>query len=245
MDYDTSAGAYHRTRRRSVEVSAWRGPVVAALGFLPPGPVVDLGAGSGMWSSTLATWTRRHVVAIEPSEGMRAEATRTGRDPRVHQVGGVAGALPLREGSGAAAWLSTVIHHVGDVGRCARELRRVLAPGAPVLIRSAFPGRHDGVELFRFFPAAGRVAERFPSVEAVTTGFDGAGFAFADLQRVEEPPTLDYPAWRAQLPTRRRADTTLVGLTDAEFDSGLRAIDRAIARGERARPVGLDLLSFR
>jgi SAM-dependent methyltransferase len=226
-------------------VSAWQGPVVAALGFLPPGPVVDIGAGSGMWSSALAAWTRRPVVAVEPSAGMRAEALHIRRGPPVHQVGGVAGALSLRDGSGAAAWLSTVIHHVGDIGRCARELRRVLAPGAPVLIRSAFPGRHDGVELFRFFPAARRVAERFPSVEVVTTAFQGAGFAFAGLQRVEEPPTLDYRSWRAQLPTQRHADTTLVGLTDAEFDAGLRAIDRAIAAGDRARPVGLDLLSFR
>ncbi|MCK9931696.1 hypothetical protein MXD62_31945 [Frankia sp. Mgl5] len=41
--------------------------------------------------------------------------------------------------------------------RPAAELRRVLRPAAPVLIRSAFPGRHEQVALFRFFPEAVRV----------------------------------------------------------------------------------------
>jgi SAM-dependent methyltransferase len=57
---------------------------------------------------------------------------------RVHLVGGRADGVPLRDGVAGAAWLSTVIHHVGDLDACANELRRVLAPGAPVLIRSAF-----------------------------------------------------------------------------------------------------------
>jgi len=35
-------------------------------------------------------------------------------------------------------WLSLVIHHIPDLAGAAREIRRVLRPGAPVLIR---PGR--------------------------------------------------------------------------------------------------------
>ncbi len=245
VDYDAAAADYDRTRGRAVAIGAWQQPVVGALATLPPGPLLDLGAGSGLWSPTLASWTGRPVVAVEPSAGMRAQARRTGRHPRVRQVGGVGGALPLRAGSVGAAWLSTVIHHVGDVARCAGELRRALAPGAPVLIRSGFRGRLDGVWLFRFFPAARRVGDNFPTVESVTATFEAAGFAAEGLTRVEEPPTLDLRGWRDQLPAQRRADTVLVGLTDAELAAGLHLLDQAIADGESPQPAGLDLLWFR
>ncbi len=42
-----------------------------------------------------------------------------------------------------------VIHHIPDLGACAQELRRVLRPGGPILIRSAFPGRLDGNSVWR------------------------------------------------------------------------------------------------
>jgi SAM-dependent methyltransferase len=245
VDYDTAAVDYDRTRGRAVAIGAWQQPVGRALATLPPGPVLDLGAGSGLWSASIARWTGRPVVALEPSAGMRARARRTGRDPRVHQVGGVGGALPLRTGSVAAAWLSTVIHHVGDVARCAGELRRAMAAGAPVLIRSGFRGRLDGIGLFRFFPAARRAVDRFPTVESVTAAFEGAGFAPEGLARVEEPATLDLRGWRDQLPAQRRADTVLVGLTDAEFAAGMHRLNEAIADDESPAPVGLDLLWFR
>jgi hypothetical protein len=34
------------------------------------------------------------------------------------------GLEPTRDGSCAAAWLPAVIHHLGDLAGCARELRR-------------------------------------------------------------------------------------------------------------------------
>jgi len=149
----------------------------------------------------------------------------------------------LRRAAGAAAWLSTVIHHVGDLGACAADLAAVLAPGAPVLIRSAFPGRYGGIPVVRYFPEARRALDRFPSVAAVRAAFEGAGFRFAGLARVDAPPA-ELAAWRELLPRQRHADTVLVGLSDAEFAAGLAAVDAAIAAGRRREVVGIDLLTF-
>jgi hypothetical protein len=44
-----------------------------------------------------------------------------------------------------------MIHHVPDLTAAARELRRVVRAGGPILIRSAFAGRHQAITLFRFF----------------------------------------------------------------------------------------------
>jgi SAM-dependent methyltransferase len=255
VDYDRDGEQYDRTRGQTVGTTAYEAPVRHALEGGPPGPMLDIGSGTGAWSAVLAAWAERTLVAIEPAAGMRAvaaaiagtaEVETGGRSarPRVHIVGGQGGSLPLRGGVAGAAWLSTVIHHVGDLDMCARELRRVLAPGAPVLIRSAFPGRYDGIGLVRFFPATRRVLDSFPSVEAVRTAFGDAGFGFVSIERVYEPP-VDYRTWRERLPHQRSVDTILVGVTDDEFADGLRAIDAAIAAGREPEPVGLDLLVLR
>lgn len=257
VDYDRAATDYERTRGRRSGTAAWRVPVLRELVGAPPGPVVDLGSGTGAWSAVLAGWTGRAVVAVEPSAGMRAQAAaRTaaaaatagggagGAGTTVLAVAGRAGALPLQDRAAGAAWLSTVIHHVGDIGACARELRRALAPGAPVVLRGAFAGRYEGIGLLRYFPGSRRRLDRFPSVETVRAAFEGAGFAFARLERVDEPP-IDLREWREALPLQRHADTALVELSDEEFAAGLRALDAAIAAGGAPAPVGLDLLAFR
>jgi SAM-dependent methyltransferase len=175
---------------------------------------------------------------------MRAEAVRHPH-PRVEYVAATAERLPLRGASIGAAWLSTVIHHVGDLAVAGRELRRVLRPGAPVLIRSAFPGRIEGITLFRFFPAAGRVAETFPSVDQVVETFGRAGFDCESLAAVAQVTATDLASTRGRVALR--ADTTLRGISDIEFEQGLRALDAAIAGGEGGDPVidSLDLLVLR
>jgi SAM-dependent methyltransferase len=221
--------------------AAWRDPVRRELAEAPAGPLLDVGAGTGAWSGHLVAWTRRAVLAVEPSAGMRAQFARP--RPLVALVAGRGGALPVRGGAAGGAWLSTVLHHVGDLDVCARELRRVLAPGAPVLIRGAFPGRYDTIPLMRYFPATRATLDRFPSVAAVRRAFEGAGFVFVRLETVVEPP-VDLAAWRRKVPDQRHADTVLVGLSDAEFAAGLAAVDAALAAGRRTETVGLDLLAF-
>jgi SAM-dependent methyltransferase len=241
VDYDRAAADFHHTRGHTADLAAWRAPVVGALGGAPPGPVVDLGAGTGAWSAALAGWSGRRVMAVEPSDGMRAEFA--GGDG-VGLVAGRGGAVPVRAGAGGAAWLSTVIHHVDDLAACARDLRRVLAPGAPVLVRSAFPERDDGIPIIRYFTAARRALARFPTVAATRAAFEAAGFGFGHLERVEAAP-VELRHWREMLPRQRHADTVLVDMSDAEFAAGLAAVDAAIAAGRTTEVVGIDLLTFR
>jgi ubiquinone/menaquinone biosynthesis C-methylase UbiE len=242
VDYDRMAADYDRGRAITPDgLDGWRD---AVAGWLPPPsdrPVLDLGAGTGLFSVALAGWTGARVVALEPSAGMRQQGR---RHPRVAWVGGAAERLPLTAGSCGAAWASTVLHHVGDLPGCARELRRVVEPGGPVLVRGAFPGRLDGITLFRFFPGARQVAETFPTVEAVVAAFAAAGFVAEALQPV---PQVSAASLRASLDrVRLRADTTLQGLPDDEFAAGLAALERAAAETPPAPVVDhLDLLVLR
>jgi SAM-dependent methyltransferase len=207
--------------------------------------VLDLGAGTGVFARAFASWFDAEIVAVEPSAGMRAEAAHLSDDPRIAIVGGDAQHVPLHASTCDVAWLSTVIHHIPDLSACARELRRVLRNGAPVLIRSAFPGRAHLVSLFRWFPEAERVVDTFPSVESTIAAFAHAGFAF---ERLDAVPQTSAPSLRVALDrVRLRADTTLRGISDEAYAAGLARLEAAVAAESEPEPIidHVDLLVLR
>jgi SAM-dependent methyltransferase len=243
VDYDQLAASYDRGRALSLEgLEGWRAALAA---WLPPPaglPVLDLGAGTGVFAGAIATWFRVGVVAVEPSAGMRRQARRARPHARVAWVGGQAERLPLRDGCSGGAWLSTVIHHLGDLPRLRAPASPGPAGGQPGADPQLVSRPPPGITLFRFFPGAGRIADTFPTVEATVAAFQAAGFAFQALQQV---PQVSAPSLRAAVErVRLRADSTLRPLPDSEFAAGLAAMERAAAAEATPTPVvdHLDLL---
>src|SRR5690348_3552428 len=140
--------------------------------------------------------------------------------PAIQVLEGDATALPLPDESADAAWLSLVIHHVPDLGAAAREIRRVLRPDAPVLIRQGFPGRLDGIELVRWFPETARIVDTYPSITEVCDAFAAAGLGREALEQVPETYATTADDLLGQLDTLRHADTSLRSLTEDEFLRG-------------------------
>jgi ubiquinone/menaquinone biosynthesis C-methylase UbiE len=244
-DYNSIASSYHRTRSyREEAAEPWHLAVARHLQGVVDS-VLDVGAGTGIWSVLLRRWFGVLVVGIEPSPGMRAVASRDTSAPGIFYVGGRGEELPLPDRSIGAAWLSTVIHHLADGRACALELSRVLRPGAPVLVRSSFPGRHDEIPHFRFFPEAQALANTFPTVAETTAWFEAADFDYQALERVRYPRAESLAAERDRIARMRHVDSTLAPLTDAAFAAGLARLDAAVAAGGPAPVAGLDLLVFR
>ena len=246
VDYDSQAVAYEAGR--GVPLSSlfpWRKPIERTI---PRGtsPIIDLGAGTGIWTRALSVWfTDARILAVEPSKGMQAVGIDAGLPAGAVYVNACAEALPLRDRSCRAAWLSTVVHHLTDLRACARELRRVLRAGSPAMIRNTFPGRQDEVELFRFFPAAAAVAAAWPTLGDVRGAFAESGFSSCDVQRVREPRWADLTGLRSWALSMRRTDSTLAPITDAEFADGLRRLDEAVADGDSPRAGAMDLVILR
>lgn len=242
VDYDRQSAVYDTGRRFDPDdYVTWR----VGLGrHLATGcRLLDLGSGTGRWSNVLADWFDARIVGVEPSTGMRDKAAAKAPDPRVSYVGGRAEAIPAREDSFDAAWLAHVIHHFDDLAAAARELRRVVPAGAPVLIRQAFADRLDGITLFRFFPGAAQIARTFQTVAETVGLFADAGFESMSL---EQHTQRTAPSLEDMVPkVRMRADTTLELLPDEEFAQGLELLEET-ARVEHG-PVldSLDLLVLR
>jgi ubiquinone/menaquinone biosynthesis C-methylase UbiE len=244
VDYDRMAADYVAGRALPPDgLEPWR---VAIGPWLPHGrgPALDVGAGTGQFAAAIAGWFGVRVVAVEPSAGMRDQAAAAHPHPAVALLGGRAERLPLRDRCCAWAWVSTVVHHLDDLPAAARELRRVLRPGGPVLVRQAFPDRLDTVTLYRrWFPGAARIAAALlPTVEQVAEGFAAAGFRVRTRAGVTQVSAPSLAVYRDK--ARLRADTGLRLLPDEEFAAGLAALDRAAAAETTPTPVTdrLDLL---
>jgi SAM-dependent methyltransferase len=123
------------------------GPVIrAAAAAAPPGPVVDLGCGTG--------GNLRHIGEL----GLGRAAIGVDADPRAlfHCAGRgltrivrAEGRLPFADGSIALVTAFDVLEHVEDDFALLREIRRVLAPGGALVASvPAYPwlwSRHDVV----------------------------------------------------------------------------------------------------
>ncbi len=217
--------------------------------------LVDIGAGTGAFSAAFTDWFDLSVIAVEPSAAMRDQIPQT---PAIRVLEGNASALPLPDESADAAWLSLVIHHVPDLRVAADEIRRVLRPGAPVLIRQGFPDRYeptgnlklDGIELVRWFPETARTIDTFPSVKETCEAFATAGFQQDALEQVRETYPTSLCEFLGQVDTFRHADTTMRQLTEDEFLRGKERLRRAVRHAEDAatqeiRSNWLDLLVLR
>ena len=133
-------------RAESAAEGWWsRGRTEVIKSLLPPPDgrrrVVDIGSGWGAVSARLGAWGE--VLAVEPSDVARREASRRG----VNAVEGRAERLPLPDDSMDIAIASDVIEHVEDDRGAVREMARVLRPGGTALITvPAYPwlmGAHD------------------------------------------------------------------------------------------------------
>jgi SAM-dependent methyltransferase len=209
--------------------------------------LVDIGAGTGQFATAFSDWFDLRILAVEPSAAMRAHIP---RHPGIQVLEGDAGALPLPDDSADGAWLSLVIHHVPDLEAAAREMRRVLRPGAPILIRQGFPGRVDRVDNIHWFPETARSVDSSPSVEQICQAFAAAGFSRDALEPVPETYSASLTEFLAQADTFRRADSTIRSLTDEEFRRGKERIQLAAQEAEQTaspepRTNWLDLLVLR
>jgi SAM-dependent methyltransferase len=257
ISYDEQTAAAFKAVREVPRdgLSEWREAVRRHLRPSRGMTLVDIGAGTGAFASAFSEWFDLSVMAVEPSAAMRDQIPST---PAIQVLEGNASALPLPDASADAAWLSLVIHHIPDLGAAAHEIRRVLRPGAPLLIRQGFPDRYgpsgdlnlDGIEIVRWFPETARTIETFPSVKETCMAFAAAGFHQDALEQVRETYPTSLADFLSQVDTFRHADTTMRNLTEDEFLRGKERLRRAVRHAEdtatpKARSNWLDLLVLR
>jgi len=153
-------------------------------------------------------------------------------------LAGSAEERPIDDSTVDGAWLSTVTHHITDLPASATELRRVLRPGAPVLIRNFFPGRTERVATVLSRGPPGLL--HLPDSRAHDRGVHQRWITPVATESVPQQTAPNLAAIAAKLD--RNADTALQSLSDAEFAAGMARLRAAATRGQDPVVDYLDLL---
>jgi ubiquinone/menaquinone biosynthesis C-methylase UbiE len=177
-------------RMTSAEIDVWTDQVASRVsvsnsksGYLPR--VLDLGAGTGRFSSALAERCHALVVGVEPSASMRAIAVARNAHPRVAYVGGRAESIPLRDDSCDAAFVFLSLHHFTDRRLAATEIRRVCKPGSPVTIRTEFADRPHLVYWHGLLEKAASIDRSlYPSFGELCADLAAGGLRVSAVERV-------------------------------------------------------------
>lgn len=140
IGFDREAASYAAVRPHYPAAAV---EVLAEQGVKPGSTVVDLGAGTGIFSRQLIE-AGYHVVPIEPVAGMRAQfAVDT---PGVEPVDATAEHLPLDDNS-ADAVVAAQAFHWFDPQPALTEAARVLRPGGVLLL--VWNARDESVDWMR------------------------------------------------------------------------------------------------
>jgi SAM-dependent methyltransferase len=89
---------------------------------------VDIGAGTGIWTRSLAARGLRSVVAVEPNDDMRAQGIEGSRDTNIVWQKGSAEATGLPDRSADLVSMASSLHWA-DFDKACDEFHRILRPG--------------------------------------------------------------------------------------------------------------------
>jgi ubiquinone/menaquinone biosynthesis C-methylase UbiE len=177
FDARDNASAYKKGRelpREATEV--WGNALTELVPMDRARSIVDLGCGTGRFTSMLVDRSSARVIGIDPALAMLAECD-AARDPRVRVLAAAAETLPLRSGSVDVVFLSMVYHHLASVPQAIDELRRVLGSDGHVAVRNTTRETLEDFSFMPFFPEVKSIdLARMPARHEVVDAFVGRGF---------------------------------------------------------------------
>jgi ubiquinone/menaquinone biosynthesis C-methylase UbiE len=126
-DYTGLAGDYAKFRPGYAPQVATA--ILSYVGRDPAGiDAVDVGAGTGIWTRTLAARGLRSVIAVEPNDDMRGQGIETSRGTDIVWRKGSAEATGLPDASADLVSMASSLHWT-DFDKACDEFHRILRPG--------------------------------------------------------------------------------------------------------------------
>jgi ubiquinone/menaquinone biosynthesis C-methylase UbiE len=182
--------------------------------------VVDLGCGTGRFTTALAETFAAPVLGVEPAANMRAAAEAKPHPATVRFVAGQADHIPLGDGAADVVFLSQVLHHVADRPGALREIHRVLRLGGRLCIRQTTRENLDSYFYQRFFPQARAIDDaRLPLRRDLLQLAASCRFRTIAVETLRHEIAANSSEYVAKIALRTHSD--LEGISDVAFREGL------------------------
>ncbi len=245
---DWNPGAYERFRGLRLQPAL---DLLSRVGALPPGPVVDLGCGSGVMGAALRSrFADREILGIDKSPAMLAKADEAGGYDRLQEAD-IAGWAP--DAAPALIFSNAALQWLGDHPRLLPRLAATLAPRGLLAVQmphqNSAPSHAGWGAAWAGLDGAAPPPEAGPAVLAPGDYFD----LLAPLGEVTlwETDYLQHLAPAEQgHPVRLFTQSTfarpyLAALDGAGQQRLIAAYERAMARAYPLRADGSCLFPFR
>jgi len=245
FDYDASDihKSYNKGRELPPEViNQW---VKMLACHCPPDSVhtiVDVGCGTGRFTSPLADHFCATVYGIDPSRKMLDVACQLLAHPAVTLLAGSAEKLPLSNALADLIFLSMVYHHIQDKPQACHEFRRILKPTGSLCFRIVSSERLILCPWLSFFPEALAIdMQRIPSSQEMIRAMAEAGFSLKAHEVVSQQFASSYDNYAEKI--GQRSISSLKAISDDAFKRGLANL-RAYCRAQPSGPVYEDIELF-
>jgi ubiquinone/menaquinone biosynthesis C-methylase UbiE len=243
MDYDRTDMPENYERGRNPPpgvMDMWMARIAAALDGRRIATIVDLGCGTGRFTTRLAALFDARVIGVDPSEKMLSVARAKPAARGVSFARATAEDIPCADGSVDLVFMSMAFHHFTSREKAVGECRRILRAGGLACVRNST--REQGSPYERFFPNYRAVLDQWPSAAEIGAAFKGGGFMQLrhDVVAHMMARTLSELADKAAF----RADSTLLLLSDDDFERGLGAMRAAAQTHDEPAMIGIDLFVF-
>ena len=235
MDYDTTdiAATYDCGRNHGAEIlDLWMSTVASHVEGRALSTILDLGCGTGRFSTCLAVHFNAEVIGVDPSTKMLEQAQRKLPDPRVRYQPGHGEAIPLPDDSVDLIFMSMVFHHFEEPALAALECRRVLREGGTIFLRAGTRENIPSYPYVEYFPTSRPILEECLSAAVfVREIFEAAGFCTMAVEVVTQQIAPSLESYAEKLSAG--ADSVLASLSQCEFDAGMEALRSQAARMDR------------
>lgn len=246
VDYDAIADLYdsqpHRRKEPDQDLLSFAAARPAGAG---PLAVLDIGCGTGEQLVVNQPFVRdAMLVGVDPFVGMLRHARR--KRPDLRWVRAEGERLPFRDAAFDYVTSQYQLHHVRDKAAMAREVARILRPGGRFVMTNIAPRRMPKWPCYRFFPGTFEqdLADFLPD-EATVELLREAGLPEVRLEGQHIPYRRDLREYAIEA-RRRDACSQLLTIPDADYERGLRAIERAITEsGPRAAPMECEVYTVK
>jgi SAM-dependent methyltransferase len=150
--------------------------------------VLDIGCGTGNYTSLFQNLTGAQFCGIDPSSGMLEKAR--SKNPNITFAPGNAAEVPFPDDSFDFIYMTDVIHHVPDLAQMFREIDRVLKPGGKCCIVTQSHEQIDQRPTSKFFPGtAAADKKRYPDIPLIRQTAAANGFSQCKVDNIAGEPT--------------------------------------------------------